>query len=131
MINICTHFEYADIENPVIADMPGSFTQTTDNRMPTATVFWTEPSSSDNSGIQTLTSSFSPGSTFDIGISSVEYTCVDSSGNVVVKSFIVTIEGKDTLIKGFQTQRHLFSSTYDKTGYNWMFCFCFFPRRPS
>ena len=98
---VCFFFQFTDIESPIITGMPASFTQNTDKGLPTATVFWIEPTASDNSGSQTLTSSQSPGSTFDIGVTSVIYKCVDPSGNVVIMSFTVTIEGKDTILKGF------------------------------
>ena len=76
--------------------MPGSIRRNTDSGLPTATVSWIEPTASDNSGLQTLSSTRSPGSLFDIGVTLVEYTCVDFSGNLMVESFTVTIEGKET-----------------------------------
>ena len=98
---IGTYFRFSnfltDNENPIITGMPTSVTQNTDHGLPTATVSWIEPAASDNSGLQTLTSTHSRYSKFDIGVTSVEYTSIDRSGNKVVKSFAVTVEGKDTL----------------------------------
>ena len=80
--------------------MPASITQNTDSGLPTAVVSWTEPTASDNSGSRTLTKTHSPGSTFNIGVTSVEYTATDPSGNEMVESFTIIIEGKDILPKG-------------------------------
>ena len=91
-------FQRTDHEAPVIIDMPDSITQPTDSGWPTATVFWTEPTVSDNSGVQTLSSTHLSGFHFNIGVTTVVYTSVDSSSNQMVKSFTVAIEGKDTLI---------------------------------
>ena len=67
--------------------------QATDIGLPTATVYWKEPIAEDNSGVQTLTTSHPPGSSFSIGNSTVVYTCTDSSGNSVSEILIVTVEG--------------------------------------
>ena len=76
-----------DNENPIITGIPASITQNTDSGLPTATVSWTEPTVSDNSGSQILTKTHSPDSMFNIGDTSVEYTSTDPSGNKKVDSF--------------------------------------------
>ena len=62
--------------------------------MAAAEVTWTEPTATDNSGIVTLTSSHSPGSTFDIGTTTVTYTATDDAFNTVSDTFTVTVEGR-------------------------------------
>ena len=77
--------------------MPANITQNTDDSLPTAIVSWTQPTATDNSGSQTLTSTHSPGSSFAIGVTHVDYICVDSSGNKVVESFTVTVKGNHSI----------------------------------
>ena len=79
--------------------MPSNIVQNNDS----ATITWTEPTATDNSGSQTLTSSHTPGSKFSIGaVTSVEYRAVDSAGNEGVASFTVTIVGMSLCIKSQQ-----------------------------
>ena len=73
--------------------MPGSITLNTANGLPAANITWTEPTATDNSGLQTLTSTHSPGSTFSIGVVTVQYRAVDPYGNNVIETFTVTING--------------------------------------
>jgi hypothetical protein len=61
-------------------------------------VTWTEPITSDNSGIASLTSSHSSGSTFEIGDTIVTYTATDDASNMVTDTFTVTIEGMCSVI---------------------------------
>ena len=78
---------------PIISNLPTDITKDTDSGLPTAVVTWVEPTATDNSGSQTLTSTHTPGSSFRIGVTSVEYRAVDSAGNEAVDGFTVTIEG--------------------------------------
>ena len=73
--------------------MPSNIIQDIDSGLPTAVVTWTEPTATDNSGSQLLQVSHTPGSTFSIGVTSVEYRAVDIAGNEAVANFTVTIEG--------------------------------------
>ena len=56
-----------------------------------AVVNWTEPSATDNSGVQTLTSSHSSGSQFPVGETIVQYTSTDSSGNYVTAVMTILV----------------------------------------
>ena len=76
--------------------MPADVTQNTDSGVSNAVVTWTEPTADDNSGDVTLTSSHSPGDTFAIGTTTVTYTAVDPSSNIVTDTFAITINGKET-----------------------------------
>ena len=86
-------FFLSDVENPVINNIPANIVHNTDSGSPTAWVTWQEPTASDNSGSQTLTSSHHPGSAFNIGMTVVIYTSIDSSGNEVTDSFSIDIHG--------------------------------------
>ncbi|XP_071496209.1 uncharacterized protein [Diadema antillarum] len=75
----------SDIHAPVIEGCPLGV----ENISSTAT--WREPTTSDNSGFVTLTSTHQSGDTFPIGRSVVTYTAIDPAGNVANCSFPVTI----------------------------------------
>ena len=84
----------SDNEPPVITGAPDFITLPTDHGLPFANVTWTEPSTTDNSGLQIkLVSSHSPGTLFHIGTSSVTYNATDSSGNMANHTFIITVQG--------------------------------------
>ena len=78
--------------------MSTNITQNTYYGLATAVVSWVEPYAIDNSGPTTLTFSHSPGSTFSIGVTPVEYTAVDDSGNKVTSMFVIDIKGLYTHI---------------------------------
>ena len=61
---------------------------------PIVEVNWEEPMATDNSGMQTLTSSHKSGSMFPVGYTQVVYISTDPSGNTEVQTFVVIIEGK-------------------------------------
>ena len=82
-----------DIVNPVISGMPDNIGKKTDEGKATTMVEWVKPSATDNSGSLTLTSSHSPGERFHTGVTTVNYTAVDSSWNEATKSFTVTVKG--------------------------------------
>ena len=73
--------------------MSANITHNTYYGLATAVVSWVEPYAIDNSGFPTLTSSHSPGSSFSIGVTHVEYTAVDGSGNKVTSMFVIDIKG--------------------------------------
>jgi large repetitive protein len=52
---------------------------------------WIAPTASDNCGSVTLTSTHSPGSTFPIGTTKVEYSATDAAGNISKMSFNVIV----------------------------------------
>ena len=87
-------FLFSDSEKPVINNLPTNITQYTDRGLATADVSWVEPYAADNSGFKTLTSSHSSGTSFSIGVTPVEYTVVDPSGNTMTKIFTIHVKGK-------------------------------------
>ena len=84
-----------DKESPIISNLTTNITVDTDIGMSTAVVTWTEPTATDNSGIQTLTATHSPGSTFNIGVTVVTYTSVDAAGHQSTLSFSVKVKGNE------------------------------------
>ena len=95
--NVISAFFNTDNEKPVIFGMPDNITKTLFGE-PSVVVNWTEPTATDNSGIQTLTSSHSPGSMFSVGSTPVVYTSSDPSGNVEMQTFVVTVKGKCVIL---------------------------------
>ena len=88
-------FLSSDTEIPVMSGTPPTQNANTDASSPTATVSWTQPTASDNSGeAVTLTSDYSPGHTFPIGTTAVTYTATDAYGNTATSSFDVIVIGK-------------------------------------
>ena len=81
-----------DNEKPVIFGMPGNIIKQSGH--PSVAVDWTEPTATDNSGIQTLVASHSPGSKFSVGSTPVVYSSSDPSGNVEMQNFVVIVKGK-------------------------------------
>ena len=74
--------------------MPANLNQNTDLNSNTATVSWTPPTAIDNSGtVASLTSTHSPGDSFNIGTTTVTYTAVDPYSNEATKSFDITVTG--------------------------------------
>jgi hypothetical protein len=80
-----------DDELPTISGMPADITQGNDNGPCGGAVTWTEPTAADNCAIDTFTSDFASGSTFNVGTTVVTYTAADTSGNVTTASFNVTV----------------------------------------
>ena len=85
---------FTDNENPQIIGCPGHIATSTDSGVATATISWTEPTASDNSGSVSLSVSKSSGTDFPIGTTTVTYTATDGSGNSISTCFfIVTVTG--------------------------------------
>ena len=86
---------FSDNENPVIVNLPSSFTRSTDSGKAYAVVSWTEPTTTDNSNeAVTLESNPKSGTQFVIGPTTVMYTATDPYNNVDTKSFVVTVQGR-------------------------------------
>ena len=83
-----------DHENPVITGNHTHIIHRIDNGATSAIVIWEEPVATDNSGLQTLTSSHTPGLLLPVGITEVTYTSTDPSGNTAMYTFTVTIQCK-------------------------------------
>ena len=55
---------------------------------------WDIPTVYDNSGKYTLTSTYQPGDTFNIGDTTVIYAIIDESGNMAGAQFVVQVTGR-------------------------------------
>ena len=75
---------------PVISGCPGNIVVTTGTTCQ-AVVNWTAPVANDNCGLQSLSSNFTPGTTFSPGVYNVVYTATDNCGNSSTCSFSVTV----------------------------------------
>ena len=92
-----------DTEDPVISGCPSDITVDNDPGICGAAVSWTEPTASDNCGIDTFTSDHSPGETFPVGTTTVTYTATDIHGNVTTCSFDVTVNDAEPPTMAFTT----------------------------
>ncbi|XP_038069618.1 uncharacterized protein LOC119738747 isoform X6 [Patiria miniata] len=82
-----------DTTAPVISGCPSGVSISVPTGVTSATVSWTEPTATDNSGAEpTRTSSHSPGQSFNVGMTNVIYTFRDPSQNMATCSFIVTVQ---------------------------------------
>ncbi len=79
-----------DVTPPVISNCPANISVTSTNST-NAIVTWTQPTATDNCGLASFTSNYSPGATFPIGNTTVTYTAFDIKSNKSICSFIVTV----------------------------------------
>ncbi|MEC9475411.1 MAG: HYR domain-containing protein [Planctomycetota bacterium] len=80
-----------DAEEPTLSGLPDQVTMDTEPGLCSASVFWQEPTASDNCGVLTLSSNLPSGTVFPLGDTVVTYTASDTSGNSTTGSFTVTI----------------------------------------
>lgn len=78
-----------DTTNPTIT-CPANITQAADAGTCETDVSWAAPTVADNCGVEVVTPSINPGSSFE-GTTTVSYTVEDESGNTASCSFTVTI----------------------------------------
>ncbi len=109
-----------DHQPPVITGCPADtvITETYpgDN---SAVVSWTEPTATDNCGINSLTSSHQPGSTFSKGVTTVTYTAIDHAGNLQTCSFNVEVIDNDMSIEADLGVYKAFSPNGDGINDQW------------
>lgn len=80
-----------DNQNPVITGCPANITVSNAAGQCGATVSWAVPLASDNCGINSFTTTHSPGAFFPLGTTTVTYTATDNSGNSTTCTFTVTV----------------------------------------
>jgi len=80
-----------DYTDPVISGCPSNITVNSETGQCSANVSWTEPTASDNCGIQSFTSDHTPGESFATGTTTVTYTATDTNGKTATCSFTVTV----------------------------------------
>ena len=85
---------FTDAEPPVFSNTPSTQNVNTEFHLATATVWWTPPTISDNSGEAVkLSSNYSPGDNFAIGNTTLTYETVDAYGNTATYSFDIVVTG--------------------------------------
>ncbi|RTZ89125.1 MAG: hypothetical protein DSY92_09535, partial [Planctomycetota bacterium] len=82
----------ADLEQPVITGTPIDVTLSADPGVCGAIHQWVAPESTDNCQIQSFLGSHESGSLFPVGDTTVSYTAVDETGNVLTTAFTITIQ---------------------------------------
>jgi len=88
----CTFNVIVEDNEPPIINCPEDITVSTDFGRCGATVGWTVPIVIDSCGVAFITyASFTPGSTFPVGTTTVEYIAADNSGNTSGCSFDITV----------------------------------------
>ncbi|GIV31517.1 MAG: hypothetical protein KatS3mg029_0868 [Saprospiraceae bacterium] len=99
---ICTYnVTVVDDEPPAIQGCPADITANSEFNKCSALVQWIEPVATDNCDLIAFTPSQGPGTSFNVGVTPVEYVAVDASGNVSKCTFNVTvIDVQPPLIQG-------------------------------
>ena len=80
-----------DDQAPSLSGLPADLSTDSLPGLCGATVAWADPAIDDNCGIASLETTNEPGSTFEVGTTTVTYTLIDVNGNATKDSFIVTI----------------------------------------
>ncbi|XP_072169503.1 uncharacterized protein [Diadema setosum] len=85
-----------DTTGPVVT-CPPNIVSTVELGVTSTAVTWTLPTATDVSGVAVFQSStHSPGSTFNVGVTDVTYVYADGSGNTGSCTFTVTVQTQDT-----------------------------------
>jgi hypothetical protein len=82
---VCT----TDTQVPTLSACPANQTLTTTTTSSTAT--WTAPTATDNCGTPILAGNTLSGSTFNLGVTNVVYTAMDTKGNTASCQFSITV----------------------------------------
>lgn len=93
-----------DNEAPTWACIPDTIVDQEIGGVCFATVDWVPPVADDNCGVDTVFSTHEPGDLFPVGVTTVTYTAVDTTGNSSTCSFNVTVlDVEDPLLTGCPT----------------------------
>ena len=95
MFDLCSWIPYLSTEDqaPVVSNCPSDQSVSTDAGQDYASITWTEPTATDESG--NVTVSISPASTqYPLGTTAVMYTFTDALNLTSTCSFSVTVQGK-------------------------------------
>jgi hypothetical protein len=76
---------------PVLSNIPNDITVSGNGQGCDVQVFWSQPTSSDNCGVASMTSNFDSGSFFQAGTTTITYTVLDNCGLSASGSFEVTV----------------------------------------
>ena len=96
----CVFFTVGDSVPPVVSGCPTQdVTGTVLQGASTAVVSWTAPTATDNSGgFVSVVSNRSPGQSFNIGMTAIQYTFTDPSGNPAFCRFTVTVSSGKSML---------------------------------
>lgn len=83
--------ELIDNISPSLSNMPPNITVSPNTSNCQAIVNWNPPIAADNCQVTSFTTTHSPGSLFNVGITTVTYTAMDACGNFKSLSFTVTV----------------------------------------
>ncbi|XP_033636709.1 uncharacterized protein LOC117297670 [Asterias rubens] len=112
-----TNFTVIDKEAPNIT-CPENIVNNTEPGLPNATVVWSEPIVTDNSGQDVLfLGDVNSGSTFDIGSHVVIYNATDSSNNINYCNFTIQIIDNEPPVFDSCPDLHFFTSVGQPTAY--------------
>ncbi|MAJ29473.1 MAG: hypothetical protein CMJ92_08740, partial [Planctomycetes bacterium] len=81
-----------DLEVPVLINGPQDILLEAEDGLCGSTVSWVEPTAEDNCTILDIKPSNYPGEFFEVGATLVSYTAIDTTGNISVHEFTVTVE---------------------------------------
>ncbi|XP_038072761.1 uncharacterized protein LOC119741140 isoform X2 [Patiria miniata] len=84
--------QVVDLEAPTIIGCPADITNITDTGLSNATVYWQEPTFTDNDRVSANESTHRPGDVFPLGNTTVMYNVIDISGNMANCTFLVTVQ---------------------------------------
>ncbi len=82
----------ADLEAPAITGMPTDVTLSADPGVCGALHQWVAPESTDNCQVQSFLGSHESGSLFPVGDTTVSYTAIDETGNLLTSAFTITVQ---------------------------------------
>ncbi len=89
----CTQtINVADLQNPVITNIPSDQIISVNGINCSAPVTWSEPLATDDCGLSSFTSTHASGTIFPQGSTLVTYTAVDNCGNQSTGAFQITIQ---------------------------------------
>jgi gliding motility-associated-like protein len=93
-VSFCTFtITVLDVQPPNILSLPNDIVINNDSNFCSAVVAWLEPTTTDNCTVATIsqTGGILNGGVFPLGVSTVTYTAIDSTGNTTIDSFTVTV----------------------------------------
>ncbi len=93
LTNTCKQIiKLMDVDDPWFFNVPSNMTLTGSGSTCETAAYWTPPSTNDNCGVATLTSTHEPGDIFNSGATEVIYTVTDNCGNSANYSFTINVD---------------------------------------
>lgn len=109
-----------DVQSPTIIDCPSNITVNNTTGLCGAIVSWTTPTITDNCSF-TLINTANPNDTFPVGLTFVNYTATDPSGNTTVCNFSVTVNDTESpIISGCPSDTTISANANCQGIYSWV-----------